>query len=540
MDMGPLVLIPPAVIFALALLTRNVLISLLVGVAAAGIIAANFSPLKGICLAITRLIQQTGIPEVIYSTGSYDKVFMFGFLVFLGILIEFMSHTGSLQIFTRKLLSRIKSARAAQMTSLVLSSCFFVDDYLNALMVGSIMRPITDAFKIPRTKLAYLIHAVSSPMAVIIPASSWVGMILTQLEASGVHKTISSASLVVTDPFRLYLCVIPFLFYPLLSIFSAWYIVYNKISFGLMYRYEEQARRDGNLFGGKAPLSPRSSLPPVHAGSTQDVILPLVAFVMVFAFTLLYTGHYRLLGGSLALAAAFTGGNSIFALFAASACATFISGLTILLKDHTAPSRLAILSLQGLKLMKNSLIILWLAWTLSRMLQIDLHTGDYVARLLSNSVDISLIPVIVFLATALTTASTGSSWGSIMLLMPLALPLIVNFLGHAPLTSLEALYQIAPVIGAILSGAIAGSHLSPITDDAVMASTSAQAYHLDHVQTQISYSLAPLIGTTIAFLSAGFFNHHGFWIKIAVSATLGLATCVGIIYIRNRQWANKQ
>ncbi len=536
MNPSALVLVPPCLIFALALLTRNVLISLLVGILAAGLIATNFSVLPALGLVTSRLIEQTGIPDVLYHTGSYDKILMFGFLIFLGILIECMTFTGGLRIFTRALLKSLTTRRTAQMASLALSCCFFVDDYLSALMVGSIMRPITDHFKVPRAKLAYLLNSVSSPLAVLVPASSWVGMILTQLEASGVHKMAIPGSLIITDPFRLYLYIVPFLFYPILSIFAAWYVVTRNISYGLMHRYEEQSLRDGNLFGGKTELVMHKELPDsAQTGSIWDVILPLIIFIIVCVTVLLATGHYTLFGGTSSLSAAFMSGNSIFALCAGSVCATVMIALSITLKKTVTPSRLVSLSWQGFMLMKNSLIILWLAWTLSTMLQTDLHTGEYVARLLSNTLDLTLIPVIVFLASALTTASTGSSWGSIMLLMPLALPLIVKFLGNPPLVSLDDLYQIAPVIGALLSGAIAGSHLSPITDATVMASTSAQSYHLDHVQTQAGYSLAPLTGAALAFLCVGFLHQSPFWLRCSVSLIVGLIACMVVIYMRSRK-----
>lgn len=535
MNTGVLVLLPPLLIFALALATRNVLISLAVGILAAAFIATDLSPLGGLYLAAKRLLEQTGIPDVIHQTGSYDKLYMFGFLIFLGIFIECMTHTGGLRIYTNRLLKRLKSPRQAQLTSLMLSFLFFVDDYLNALMVGSIMRPITDHFKVPRAKLAYLLNAVSAPLAVLVPASSWVGMILTQLEASGIHRAALPHSLMIIHPFRLYIGVIPFLFYPMLSIFTAWYITWNTISFGLMSRYEEQAKRDGNLFGGKAPLNARSTIDDTTGGSPLDIILPLLVFTILCSTLILYTGRWIALGGTNTLADAFMSGNSVFALCVGAAGALFVSALRIALNEKGAAQKLLKLSVQGFGLMKASLLILFLAWTLSTLLKDDLHTGLYISQLLSKSVGIALIPLVVFLATAVTTATTGSSWGAIMILTPLALPLIITILGGAPLASVYV-YGVAPVVGALISGAIAGSHLSPITDAMVIASTSSQAYHLDHVQTQASYSLIPLLGAIVAFLCAGLLHQSHLAIRIGCSLLLGILFCVGFVHIRARKW----
>lgn len=531
MDTSALVLLPPFLIFALALTTRNVVLSLAVGIFSATFITTHFSIWKGLYLAIVRILEQTGIPDLFYKTGSYDKIFMFGFLILLGILIECMTHSGGLHVYTKRLLSRLKTARQAQLTSLGLSCIFFVDDYLNALMVGSIMRPITDHFKIPRAKLAYLLNSVSAPLAVLVPASSWVGMILTQLEAAGVHKALLPQSLMVIHPFRLYIGVIPFLFYPLLSIFTAWYTTLSGTSFGLMRRYEHQAQLDGNLFGGKTPLPTRSVADSNKIGSPLDIVAPLLAFIIVCATLILYTGGWALLGGKQTLVDAFMSGNSVMALCAAAAVALAVSMLRML-KDGTSAHKLVKLSLQGFDLMKNSLLILLLAWTLSAVLKDDLHTGEYVAKLLSHTVSITLIPLVVFLTTALTTASTGSAWGAIMILTPLALPLIVNILGTAPLSS-AYVYGVVPVVGALISGAIAGSHISPITDAMVIASTSAQAYHLDHVQTQATYAITPLLSSIAAFICAGLLYNVALSLQIGCSLLVGFTLCIALVHIRS-------
>ncbi len=532
MDTGAIVLLPPLLIFILALTTRNVLLSLAGGILSATFIASNFSLWKAFYLAVVRILDQTGLPDLAYQTGRYDKIFMFGFLIFLGVLIECMTHSGGLHVYTKRLLHRLKTARQAQLTSLGLSCLFFVDDYLNALMVGSIMRPVTDHFKVPRAKLAYLLNSVSAPLAVLVPASSWVGMILTQLEAAGIHKTLMPKSLMVIHPFRLYIGVIPFLFYPVLSIFTAWYITWSGASFGLMKRHEEQANIDGNLFGGKIPLAKRSIADGEKVGSPLDIVLPLIAFIVVCATLILYTGGWIPFGGKQTLVDAFMSGNSVLALCAAGAIALAVSVLRMLL-EGVEPLKLIRLSRQGFDLMKNSLLILLLAWTLSAVLKDDLHTGEYVAKLLSHTVSLALIPLVVFLTTALTTASTGSAWGAIMILTPLALPLIVNVLGAPPIAS-TYVYGVVPVVGALISGAIAGSHVSPITDAMVIASTSAQAYHLDHVTTQANYAVIPILGSIAAFICAGILNKSPLSLQIGVSLAIGISLCIGLVHVRSR------
>ncbi len=530
MDTGALVLVPPALVLIMALLTRNVTISLLLGIFSAGFIASNFTFSQTVTMVIQRLISQTGIPELLHKTGSYDQAVMFGFLMCLGILIEFLSHTGGLRVYTKTLLKRIHSGRGAQLVSLLLSCCFFIDDYFNALMVGSIMRPITDHYRICRAKLAYLINAVTSPLAVIIPASSWVGMMLTQFEASGVTKVAASYSLIVIDPFHLYLSIVPFLFYPFLSIITAWFMVTRNISYGLMHKFETTAEQTGNLFGDKEPLPGRAeSL--MHHGSSSDIMLPLSLFIIVCMSVILYTGNYYLFGGTHSLFKAFMSGNTVLGLFSASFSAALVSGVSCLIKKQASLKKLGQLTVQGYFLMQNSILILWLAWTLSTLLENDLHTGQYIAPFLLKVISISMMPLIFFLVATMTSISTGSSWGTISFLIPLALPLMVNLVGHPPL-DVSHLSLVAPVIAAILSGAIAGCQLSPITDATVMASASAACYHMDHAQTMASYSLAPLLGSTVAFFLSGLLFQYSYLLATIISLICGMIASIAFIYLR--------
>lgn len=530
MDIGLLVLVPPALVLILALTLRNVTISLLFGIAAAALLATNFALWPGIKLAMTTLLNESGIPDLIYRTGSYDRILMFGFLAILGVLIELLTHTGGLRVFTKAISKRVHSQKGAQFAPLMLSGCFFIDDYFNALMVGSIVRPITDHFRVPRAKLAYLLNAVTSPMAVVIPASSWVGMILSQFEASGVTRTLVQSSLIVIDPFHLYLNIIPFLFYPLLSILTAWFTVSSGMSYGLMHKFEVEADKTGNLFGGKQPLAHRSE-ELTHSGTAKDILVPMVTFITLCIGMLLYSGGYILFGGTKTFFAAFMSGNNVLSLFTASLFATLISCVTSLIKKQLTIKKIGELAKVGFNLMQSSIVVLWLAWALSALLENDLHTGQVIAPLLLKTLNISLVPLIIFFVSTLVSVSTGSSWGTISFLMPLALPLMANLLGHPPLTEAYA-NLLAPVIAAVISGAVAGCQLSPITDATIMASTSAVCYHTDHAQTQASYSMAPLLGAIVAFLCTGLFFRSSYLMATLFSLAIGLTSCIAFIYIR--------
>ena len=529
-----LVLIPPLLVLAIARVTRNVLKSLLIGIIVAGIIASNFSPLDSILLILRRLIEQTAIPDIIAQNNNYDKLYMLGFLLFLGILIELMAHAGSLALYTQALLKRVKTPKGAQYTVFMLSLCFFIDDYLSSLVVGSITKPLMDHLKIPRIKLAFLINSLSSPLCVIIPATSWVAMTITQLQAIGINHLPVAASLMAADPFSLYLQAIPYLMYPFLMIFSVLFVISRSISFGLMHEQEQIAQKTGNLFGGKEPLNERQEESTERKPSgAADLLFALVTFLGVALTTLIYTGGWSFFGGENSLVTALMRGQSNLALFLAIISAVSVKLFLLLQKQEITFTKFILLCHQGGKLMANSLLVLMLAWALSALLQYDLQTGQFIAHLFLGSVSYALLPVIVFLTAVVVSASTGSSWGTIMFLTPLTLPLAATFIGSAPLPA-DAVPALAPILGALLSGSIAGVHFTPISDTIIISAISAGAYHSDHIQSQSSYSLPVLIATTIGFLILGLLLQNNAAWALLFALLSGVCICVGYFLARNQ------
>ena len=445
-----IIIIPPILVLALALITRRVFPSLIVGIVSASLIATSFNPIQAFTLAVKRLFDQTGIKDVLFLTGDYDRIALFIFLILLGILIEIITHTGAMKVYTRRLMRYIKTGVAAQLACLTLSCFFFLDDYLNALVVGSVMRPITDKFKIARAKLAYLINAMASPIVLLIPASSWTGVITTQFAVSGVQHPATQTTLLGVDSFFLLLATIPFMLYPLCSILNAWFVVLTRTSYGTMAVHEELAVKTGNLFGGSTPLgNPHDEKIPDDA-SIADMLIPMATFFVVCLGMLLYTGDSALLGGPNGLFKTLINANSVAALCTASIVSVAISSFRFLYKRQGTPRVLGKLAFEGISMLKVSLMLLLAAWTFSAIIEKDLHVGAYVAQALGSSIPLTFIPIILFLLATITTASTGSSWGTIMLFTPLALPLVINLIGTPPLAA-SAVYTLAPIIAALLA-----------------------------------------------------------------------------------------
>lgn len=516
-----LVLLPPLIVLATALITRNVMISLLLGILTGTALVEQGAPGATLLGCIDRIKNEL---------SDLDHLYTFGFLLSLGILIELLTHSGGIKAYSRAVKKFIKDRRSTETLSLIVSSTFFIDDYLNSLTTGAIMRPLTDSERIPRAKLAFLLDSLSAPLSVLIPASSWIAMILVQLQVSGVSLLTTDKPLFLADPLTVYLKSIPFLCYPILIVLSAWFITRKQLSFGLMKSFEQEAQVTGNLFGGKKPLH-TSQLAQDSQGSLLNFVLPIGWFLCALFAMVLYTGGFMTTTSS--ILQAILQAHIFSSLCAAGLSTLIVSSLFFIATKALKGSHLLLASRDGMLLMKNSFIVLSLAWTLSTLLKNDLQTGAYLAHLLLSSLSVALIPLIFFLVATITSASIGSAWGTIAIITPLALPLVATITGMPTPLALEMAPLLAPTIGALISGAVAGGHFSPITDSAVMASTSAGCYHLDHVQTQISYALPALLGSALAFLLIGVLH---LYVPLATAQALGILlgslTTVGLLLAR--------
>jgi tetracycline resistance efflux pump len=531
-----IVLVPPLLVLLVAIIKRNVLLSLLTGIISAALIAKDFSVPQASLLLLCRLSEQAEIKTVFCSHASPDHLFTFAFLIILGIIISLITHTGGIAAYSTILEKKLKDKKTVETTSLLLSLCFFIDDYLNSLTVGSIMRPLTDRFRIPRAKLAFLLDATSAPLCVIIPASSWIALILSQLETSGVSEKATPSVTIYGDPFNAYIHSISYMFYPFFIIISAWFIVRQRISFGPMHSQEQEAEKTGNLFGGKQPLIPKVTYGTSgthQEGSIIDFIIPIGTFIVSIILCLLYSGGWSMLGGNKTALQAFTQANIFYALFISSSITLIISILLFTIQNKLSFSSLKSLSISGIQLMQNSLLVLLLAWTFGSLLKNDLATGHYLANLLLGRLPAYSLPGVVFITSGLIAAITGSAWGTINIMVPLTIPLIITFMCQQQPILLAQAYLLYPALGGLISGAIAGSHVTSISDATVIASTSAGCYHFDHVITQISYVIPAILGSSLALLISGLFITWG-TVVIPLAFMSGLTVTLALLHIRNQ------
>lgn len=538
-------LIPPLLVLILGFTTQRVLFSLIAGILSAALIAAHYNPIEGIMLACNYIWINTELSNLssIDAFWKSKHLFIGFFLIILGILVALLSHCGGTYAYGSFIKKHIHSKRGAESSSLILSSLLFVDDYFSSLTVGSVMHPLTDLFKIPRVKLAFLIDAMAASLAILAPVSSWVPVLISQLEESGIGLDTTSTTFIHADPFYVYSGMVPFLFYSFLIIVGTWFIVRRGISYGSMHTHEHIADTTGNLFGGKEA---NSYIPDVHkrnkaSASMIDFLVPISVLLATIFGLILYTGGWKVFGGNQTMLHAFQHARADLALFEGGLITLIFSFIFALLRKKIVVQEIFSFIHSGISVMAPALLILLFSWTLGDLLREHLHTGHYLASLLLGTLDVRLFPVMFFVTAALASFGTGSSWGTIALLFPIAIPMLVSFMKLQAPVDITAIPLIYPLLGAIASGAVFGDHISPISDTTIMASTSTGSHHIDHVKTQMNYALPMCIGSAFAFTISGYaISSWSFWTTVAASITTGIITSLIILELCHRYAIHKR
>lgn len=516
LDSNWLKLLPAIIVIIIAVLTRNVMLSLIIGIVSCSLIVTNLNIADSGILILRKLIEESQIKSIFaINTKNLptDHIYTFSFLVVLGIIISLITYTGGMAAYTHFIEKKLKNKRAVESSSLFLSLFFFIDDYLSSLTVGCILKPITDKFKIPRAKLAFLIDTMSNPLCLLAPFSSWTAMIISNMQIAGIQ-----------DAFSIYIKAIPFMFYPIFVTTSAFFIVIRKISFGPMAEHELIAHNTNNLFGGKDPISSTEETTNNH-GKITDFIVPITTFLILIVTCILYSAAWNPLKNT---------PDIFWALLAASTLTLLFSITYYFYRAILDFKTIAKSFYHGFNLMKSSMIILLLAWTFASMLRFDLKTGEFLAQALGHGFPAYIFPVIIFLISTITASATGSVWGTIMIMLPIAIPLLQSH----PTNYINLLL---PTLGGLFSGSISGSHLSLISDATIVASTSAGAHHLDHVTTQLPYIMPAFIATIAALILTGILSNQNLGIvSLILPLTSGLIITFMILFIRNRNFNNKQ
>ena len=469
-------LLPPVIAIGLALITKEVYSSLFVGIAIGALLYANGN-LE--LMFNTLLFHEDG--GMITKLADSWNVGILVFLVILGIMVALMNKVGGSAAFGQWASQNIKTRVGAQLATIALGVLIFVDDYFNCLTVGSVMRPVTDRHQVSRAKLAYLIDATAAPICIIAPVSSW---------AAAVTSSVPKGSDI--NGFSMFLSTIPYNFYALGTLFMMILITVLKFDFGLMRTHEDNAIK-GDLFTTSdrpyGDVDERSEKP---NGAVIDLVMPVAVLIICCIIGMIYTGGY-FTGES--FVDAFAGADASKGLVLGSMVTFFFAFAFYMTRDVMTFQEFAECIPAGFRAMVAPIMILTMAWTLSGMTGL-LGAKFYVHDLVAGSAGVlkMFLPAIIFLVAVFLAFSTGTSWGTFAILIPI----VCNVFGTADT------YQMLIIsIAACLSGAVAGDHCSPISDTTIMASAGAQSNHVNHVSTQLPYALTAAAVSFVGYLIAG-------------------------------------
>ncbi len=526
------ILLPPLIVLLSAFIFQRLNLSLALGILSGALIASHGNIQASALLALKRLLAQITDPDYLY---------LYGFLLLIGTFIVLISKAGGAYAFGKAITHHLRSKRSVETSSLILSTGLFLDDYLSTLTVGYIMRPLTDAWHIPRAKLAYLVHSLSGPLVIMAPVSSWVAMLTSQIESSGISTTDPFAR-IVADPYFTFLNTIPYIFYSLLTVITAWVIVRYRISYGPMGTQEKIARETHNLFGGKTPLIQKFH-PEEHPHATYwDLILPLGFLVLLVFSSILWVGDFSLFGGHNSLLMALKNNtNTFFALCLASAITVIGTFIFAIMRKTIQTSDISAIIRQGVSLMQGAIIMVILASTLGALLKLDLQIGTVVAQSLGTVLVPWTLPALFFIISTIISTMTGSSWGTIAIMLPSTMQLLSSLNSFNLNGSPQDSAILLAILGAIFSGSVCGDHISPLSETTIMASTSSGAYPLDHAITQLFYAIPVIIGTLVGFITIGVtYSRMSPMVSYGISAMIGLVVNLLIVFLLNYRYKEKK
>lgn len=481
-------LIPPVVAIGLALITKEVYSSLFLGILVGSVLYSGMNFER----TVTHIFQDGFIAVL---SDEYNVGILI-FLVILGVMVCLMNRAGGSAAFGRFAAKHIKSRVGAQLSTILLGVLIFIDDYFNCLTVGSVMRPVTDRFKVSRAKLAYLIDATAAPICIIAPISSWAAAVTGFVEGE--------------DGFSLFIRAIPYNFYAILTIVMMVSMVLMKMEFGSMAKHEKNALR-GDLYTTPGRPYENAEEDTVSAkGTVLDLLIPILSLVVCCILGMLYTGGFF---SGTDFVTAFSNSDASLGLTLGSFFGLIITIVLYQIRRVLSFKDCMSCLPEGFKAMVPAILILTFAWTLKAMTD-GLGASEFVEALVKGGASglMNFLPAIVFLVGCLMAFATGTSWGTFGILIPIVTD---AFAATDPQLMIIA-------ISACMAGAVCGDHCSPISDTTIMSSAGAQCEHVNHVSTQIPYAVLVAAVSFVSYLIAGFVKTV--WIALPAAVLLMIVT----------------
>lgn len=487
MEPGWLSLLPPIVAIGLAIATRRVVISLLIGILVGAFLVglSDHDPLEAVRLAVVNTCGK----YLWNSLKSLDHLQVFAFTLMMGVMIAVISRSGGMQGVVNWLAPFARGRRGGQLVTWLMGLVIFIDDYANSLLLGNTMRPVTDRLRISREKLAYLVDSTAAPVSGLALISTWIAGEIGFIEAGFTKNGVQ------VDGFGIFIESIPYRFYVLWALLFVPIVAILGRDFGPMLIAERKTLKHGPPPDSAEHDKSHKSRKP----RAMNAVLPIVITIVV-TFSLLYVTGWRELtkakpadvgvlpqpstGPWRGLMNTIGAGNSYVALFYGSMSGLVSAVLLVAAQRMMSLSDFGKTVGRGAVSVVGALAILWAAWALSDLSQDDLKTGEFLGGLLKHASSPAWMPTIVFVLASIVAFSTGTSWGTMGLIMPLVIQAMADMSGLGPHDPL-----MLAVVGSVLAGAIFGDHCSPISDTTVLSSQASGCHHVAHVRTQMPYAL---------------------------------------------------
>lgn len=473
--------LPPLVAIVMALLIKEVVSSLFVGILSGTFLMALYggsSPASALGGGLLRVVDT----YVVGSLYDADHVMIIVFTLVIGGMVRVITVNGGMMGVVNWLSRRARGPRSGQLMTFLMDLCIFFDDYSNTLVVGNTMRPIADKLRVSREKLAYIVDSTSAPVVAVAFVTTWIGA-----ELSYIQDGISAIGL-ETSAYSVFFHSLAYSFYPFLTLGFVLMLIFSGRDFGPMLAAERKARRvsttDSEASQGAAK--------PAHI---VDALVPLAVLIVGTIIGLVVTGYDASVWSATGagffskLSATIGAANSYQALLWASVLSLIVAIVMTLLRGSMEFSKIIEEMVEGFKSMFNAVLILTMAWAIALVAK-DMHTAQFVSQLLLRwSLSPVIVPALTFVLAALIGFSTGTSWGTMAILYPLILPsswLLCQEQGLSVDAAMPLFYN---VVASVLAGAVMGDHCSPISDTTIMSSLASSCNHLQHVKTQMPYAL---------------------------------------------------
>ena len=473
-------ILPPLVAIVMALIIKEVISSLFVGILTGTFLMALYggaSPASALGGGVLRVVDT----YVVGSLFDADHVTIIVFTLIIGGMVRIITANGGMQGVVNWLSRRAKGPRSGQLMTFLMDLCVFFDDYSNTLVVGNTMRPIADKLKVSREKLAYIVDSTSAPVVAVAFVTTWIGA-----ELSYIQDGINVIGL-DTSAYSVFFNSLAYSFYPFLTLGFVLMLIFSGRDFGPMLKAERKARSAEAVVTEQIEKEPQSA-------HIIDALIPLLVLIFGTVIGLIFTGYDASVwntdsGFFSKISATIGAANSYKALLWASLFSLLTAIVMTLLRGQLKFVKVMEEMVEGFKSMFNAVLILTMAWSIALVTK-DMHTAEFVSNLLVQwSLSPVLVPVLTFVLATLIGFSTGTSWGTMAILYPLILPaswLLCQEQGMSVDASMPLFYN---VVASVLAGSVMGDHCSPISDTTIMSSLASRCDHIQHVSTQMPYAL---------------------------------------------------